>query len=183
MANKAIYKWSNNGGYRLSNAHSSSFPTLDAIVSHSVDVRECAKKRVQLGLAMFASAHPKTVDSYYSNLQRFTASRREGGEEVSDAPQQAVGRPKKPLEMPEEYPAHVNQSLYAALHLHSSCTCSDTDDLNRHSKQHWRRLRLKGRFQCLDDHILFDTHFSAGPSTIAPNDKVRWQQLRLHVSR
>lgn len=183
MADKASYKWSNNGGYCPSNARSSSFPTLDAIVSHSVGVREHAKKGVQLGLAMFASAHPKTVDSYYSNLQRFTASRGEGGENVLDAPQQAVGRPTIPLEMPEEYPANVNQSLYAALHRHSSCTCSDTDDLNRHPKQHWGRLRLKGSFQCLDDHIVFDTHFSAGPSTIAPNDKVRWQQLRLYVSR
>lgn len=157
-----------------------------------MDVRERAEKRVQIGLAMFASAHPKTVDSYYSNLQRFTASRREDVEELTDAYQRAVGRPKKPLEMPEEYPAHVNKSLYEALHLHSSCTCSDTDDLNCDSKQHWGRLRLKGRFQCLGDHIVFDTHFSAGPSTIAPNGdkleekkrrkkKVHWQQLRLHV--
>lgn len=183
VANKAVYKWSNNGEYCPNNARSLPFPTLDAIVSGSVAHRERAKKRVQVGLATFASADPKTVDKYCSNLQRFTASRREGEEEVSDATQQGVGRLKKPLEMPEEYPAHVNQSLYEALYLHSSCTCSDTEDLNRHSKQHWGRLRLKGRFQSLDDHILFDTHFSAGPSTIVPNDNVCWRHFRLHVSR
>lgn len=183
MANRAIFKWSNIEEGCPNNARTPLFPTLDAIVSHPVDNSERAIKRVQLGLATFASAHPTLVNKYFINLQVFTISRREGGEEVSDAPQQEVEQPEKPLETPEEYPAHVLQSLYAALHLHSSCTCSDTEDLNRHSKQHWGRLRLKVRFQCLDDHILFDTHFSTGPSIIVPSDKVCWQQLRLHVSR
>lgn len=120
------------------------------------------------------------MDDYLSNLQRFSTSRREGLRDVADTPEQAVGQPKKPPVKPEEYPPHVNQSLYTALNLHSSCTCSDSIDPYRNSQQHWGRLRLKGSFQRHGDHILFDTFFSTAPSIIL-RDEVRWQQLRLHV--
>lgn len=139
------------------------------------------ERELRPGLTNFASAHPKTVGNYLSNLKRFSTSRLEGLGDVADIPEQVVGQPKKPPVMPEEYPPHVNQSLYAALHLHSSCTCSDSEDPYRNSQQHWGRLRLKGSFQRHGDHILFDTLFSTAPSTIL-RDEVRWQQLRLHVS-
>lgn len=142
-----------------------------------------AKKRVRLGLTAFGSASTRSVKDTLYNIDRFASSPINDAQPSAVATEQLVARWKKPLD-PDEYsvyPAHVNQNLYTALHRHSSCTCSGSKGPECNSKQHLGRLRLK--YQTRDKHILFDTIFSAAPSTNAASDETRWQQLRLQVAR
>ena len=174
----SIYQWSNDGAVQAcwSGGLSSRFPTLNAIVDYPATV----EKIVQHGLAAFVSEHPKLLKDYLRNLESFSKPRYKDFEGVTSAPEESVRRAIRPFKTPDEYPAHVNQSLYAILHRHSPCTCLDPENREGIFKQHWGRLRLKGRFQTSNNYILFDLLFSTTP---IPRDKVRWQQLELHVSR
>ncbi|CZR51216.1 uncharacterized protein PAC_01091 [Phialocephala subalpina] len=155
------------------------YPCLHTIASATppADV----EKRVRPSLTAFASASTRLVERYLSNIDSFAASKND--REASPVPtEQSVPQSKKPLDPPDEYPVHVNQSLYAALHRHSTCTCSGSASPECKPKRHLGRLRLRGKHKARDNHILFDAVFSAAPSPTAMGDEVRWQQLRLQVA-
>lgn len=73
----------------------------------------------------------------------------------------------------EEYPAHINLSLYSVLKAHSTCVCSSDYSLQRHPV----RLRLRDDIVKLDECVAFDILLSSSPSTWE-----YWQDLQLRVS-
>lgn len=165
---------------RNANEYFERYPSLLAIASTTPPSE--AEKRVRLGLTAFSSASTRSVKGILYNIDRFASSLNDEVVSSAVATEQSVARSKKPLD-PDEYPvypAHVNQSLYTALHRHSSCTCSGSKGPECNTKQHLGRLRLK--YQTRDKHILFDTIFSAAPSATAASDETRWQQLRLQIA-
>jgi hypothetical protein len=102
-------------------------------------------------------------------------------EDVKNFPEPSLGQIKKPPETPDEYPIHVNESLYAALRTHSPCTCIGPKTL---AKRHLARLRLKGSYDIeRGGFVQFDMLFSASPPPFSPWHVVHWQDMQLRVPR
>lgn len=75
----------------------------------------------------------------------------------------------------DDYPAHVNASLYAVLRDHSSCTCTAVDGAMT-VQRHPGRLRLRADIVREDDGVAFDMLLSASPRA---DDY--WQDLKVTV--
>jgi hypothetical protein len=138
---------------------------------------------VRRGLPAFASADPMIRQSFISNLRQFATSKRKGVDDVTEIPEQSLGRTTKALGLPNDYAGHVNECLYTALQQHSSCTCTCSGTTEGAIRQHEARLRLKGSYTEHDGFVLFDMLFSGSPAPFPPCDPCHWQHLQLRVPR
>ena len=86
------------------------------------------------------------------------------------------------IESPVEYPANVNELLYTTLSQHFPCTCSFSDSELGTPQEHWARLRLGARVPVVQGNVLFDTLFSAAPTSQCVHT-TRWQQLRFQIPK
>ncbi|KAL7936124.1 subtilisin-like protein [Trichoderma chlorosporum] len=83
------------------------------------------------------------------------------------------------IELPDEYPAKVNETLYTTLLQHSSCTCANNQE-TRAFEEHWARLKLGINPSVTQNHAVFDLLFSAAPASQRTRETI-WQHLRFQI--
>lgn len=115
-------------------------------------------------------------EGYFKKLDQFSRAVMVVRYEESKEPGTKVQIPDT-----DEYPPHVNSSLYSVLRAHSLCTCTSTSDCGSTGtgsvKRHPARLRLRDEIVKVDGCVAFDLLLSASPTA---NDY--WQDLQMRVS-
>ena len=179
------FQWPPKAASHLSSKDpSTQFPTLYALTSRHVEQVRYPDGIVQLerSLKAFVSRDARMIKGYFSFLKRFSSTRDEL-QKQAQATQADIGGPSaKGLETPDDYPAHVHQTLYEIVKKYSQCCCAVSGVLPSPLKRHDGRLRLKENFQTSDDDVVFDAVFSRTPQR-EPNDRVEWQHLQFHIAR
>lgn len=130
-----------------------------------------AEARVQKGLLAFASETPFVKDQFFKNLDQFAKRAI-----TEDKEEKAVG---SKAAASDDYPAHVNTTLYAVLRDHSSCNCTFVDPAHGNAiqtRRHPGRLKLRADMVKQNGGIAFEMLLSASPRA---DDY--WQDLQVTV--
>lgn len=130
-----------------------------------------AEAQVQKGILAFASENSFVRDQFFKNLDQFAKRAI-----VKDQEEKTVG---SKASVPDDYPAHVNATLYAVLRDHSSCTCTILDSTHGGSartQRHPGRLKLRADMVKENGGIPFEMLLSASPRA---DDY--WQDLQVTV--
>ncbi|KAL7789840.1 hypothetical protein V8C37DRAFT_385885 [Trichoderma ceciliae] len=127
------------------------------------------EKLVQEGISSFARNPPLLIRQYLNKLRQFSNHAVRAQKSPDSKPPPKVKAPEV-----EEYPGHVNATLYSTLQKHTLCSCR-ADHVS--SERHDGRLRLRGDITKENDCTTFDVLYSASPNTCD-----YWQDLQLIVS-
>ncbi|GJC88682.1 hypothetical protein ColLi_11520 [Colletotrichum liriopes] len=143
-------------------------PILRSILSRK---GKGSDERVRQGILSFAKSSSYVVDQYFKKLERFSKQVMS-----TDDDARSSSKDNEMSEAPtDEYPAHVNADLYAALKSYSRCTCLNSLASSRGG--HHARLRLCDKVVKVDGQVAFDMLFSAAPTAWD-----HWQDFQLRVS-
>lgn len=130
-----------------------------------------AEAQVQKGILAFANENSFVRDQFFKNLDQF--AKRAIAKDHQEKP---VG---SKASVPDDYPAHVNATLYEVLRDHSSCTCTILDPTHGNSarvQRHPGRLKLRADMVKENGGIAFEMLLSASPRA---DDY--WQDLQVTV--
>lgn len=129
-----------------------------------------AETRVQNGLLAFTNEAAVVRETYFRKLDHFSKHAATATEDENKTKRKAVTIPDD-----DDYPTHVNSTLYSALQSHSICTCASSHGPKR--ARHYGRLRLRSETIKVDGCIAFDMLLSSNPDTWG-----HWQDLQMRVS-
>lgn len=156
------------------------FPFLHALVQQSSLDSHKFLHNLSDAILRFVSTGGQHVENLLSNLQKLTSRRNATSHlQEHDRPSQAPSNGL--IESPDEYPAIVNKTLYTILLQHSHCQCPSNDDSLIY-QEHWARLRLGTKASVTQDHVMFDTLYSAVPAHNV-SCETKWQHLRFQVAK
>lgn len=117
------------------------------------------------------------MESFLSNLRKFVSHKgtKLHSQHLDEKPLNSL------IESPDEYPAIVNETLYATLVQHSTCTCPSGNEACA-SQEHWARLRLGAKTSMAQNHVVFDMFVSAAPTSQCIHETA-WQHLRFQIPK
>ena len=130
-------------------------------------IQQEAEKRARNGITAFAKGPSAVREQLFKKLDQFSKAT------MAVVEDDAADRVKTDMPDAEDYPPHVNSSLYSVLMAHSLCTCSSGCTAQRHPA----RLRLRENIVKVDGYVGFDMVFSASPEGCD-----YWQDMQLRVS-
>lgn len=128
-----------------------------------------AEERIRKGLRNFANVSPYVREQFFKKLKRFSSK-------AGVMSAENDGRDTKARlddASPDEYPPHVNTTLYSILRSHLPCTCAP----NSGKRTHLARLRLRDDILKIDGCVAFDMLFSSSPTAVGD-----WKDLQFRVA-
>ncbi|KAI9833799.1 MAG: hypothetical protein M1819_003534 [Sarea resinae] len=136
-----------------------------------------AESTVRRGLEAFASEHSSRVNQLIDLIQNF--SKQKASRTLKRTPDGPWTSTKKPVELPFDYPDHINNLSYTVLQNHQTCTCGTSGAPTKH---HLARLRLRAsQDPPYIGTVQFDLIFSASPAPPSNSRVVQWQDVQLIV--
>ncbi|KAK9777055.1 putative Peptidase S8/S53 domain-containing protein [Seiridium cardinale] len=128
-----------------------------------------AENRVRDGVLEFANESSLVREGYFKKLDQFSKRA------MVVADQASKTRTKTAVPDADDYPPHVNSSLYSVIQAHSLCTC--TPGHGHVQARHHRRRRLTSETVKVDGCVAFDMLLSASPTAWD-----YWQDVQMRVS-
>ncbi|ETS74204.1 hypothetical protein PFICI_14070 [Pestalotiopsis fici W106-1] len=146
-------------------------PILHSVLHQGTDrSARRAEDRVQRGISAWAKGPLLVRQTYFQNLDQFSKRAMAIGDE-----QRQPKRKAKEIPAIDDYPPHINHSLYSVMLAHSVCTC--IMDRGYTKSRHPARLRLRDQLVKVDGCIAFDMLLCAKPDTWE-----YWQDVQLRIS-